>query len=215
MNLKKLIVGDRKDQYPGVYFSIKSRFLRDHLYNDLVYFVFSPALLKSYNSKEYYGRVSDTSYDSTTFYKLLNYNTNGNELVMHHDCPLDYLELIIINDENFEYVKKITNGLFTVISKTEFKKFNTKLINDYKKIYSPLTFKYPPLSLNYYAYSDDESIASITTIKYALLNFGASYEDTIEYIRKYKNEDLVDILIQLNESRIVNFSVKYHPPFCN
>lgn len=223
---EKLTIGDRKDQFPGVYFTLNMIYSQPfNIDDDIVMFSFSPALLKSpawhCNINSFYGRVSDTSYDSTTFNKfIISEEGDIGEVIIHHECPLDYLDYIVVNESILEDIRRIVNDKYSVISITEYFKTyyikeDFKKYDQNKKLISPLTFKCPPLSLNYYAYSDDRKIPSITTIKYALLNFGVSYKETMKYIKKYPLEYLVDVLIELNKTRIKDFPVLYHPPFSN
>lgn len=225
-----LRVGERTDQFPGIYFYMDIGYNGDrNNFDDMsdlsVTFVFSSALLMSpswhTNGGHLFGRVDESSYDPTTFHKfLITESTHIAELIMHHDCPLNYLEVLVAPDNRVGGLKKVMGdriARYPVISATEYnaKQNRFPYKRYYKGIHESLTFTPPPLSLAWYGMIYDESHPTISTIRKTLLNFGlsSSYCDSIT--RAYTISDLRKYLIKLNESAIPRLSipVAVHPPF--
>lgn len=217
---------DRNDQFPGVYFYIDNGALSEYQQHrakpspDDVALIFSTALLKSpswhTNAGLLYGRVDESSYDPTTFHKLLfaQAATVG-ELIFHHECPFDYLEMIVARDEEVDGIRSAVNTLpirYPVLSVSEYEA--GKYTRHLKHINAPLSFPYPPLSLAWYAVTSGSGNASLNTIKKTLLNYGISASEARKMCNQYPIESLVQYLEKLNvEGGPLTHPVVVHPPY--
>ena len=223
-----LNISSRTDQFPAVYFVLDSGTPADiHSQSswtgpavDNVAFIFSTALLKSpawhTNGGLVYGRVDESSYDPTTFWKVLTTNLlEVGEVVIHHACPLDYLEAIVVPDHDVSVVRAIMeqrNDKYPVLSTSEY--LSQPYTRYLKGVNEPLTFVPPPLSLAWYVSTSNDDYTSDNTIRKTLINFGLTAQQASEVVREYPMESLLAYFTQLNSiTPRLTAPVVIHPPY--
>lgn len=171
LNDHALVVGDRTDQYPGVYMNFETLDKTLQLHGCLIYFVFSKALLKSpswHTSCNGYGIIDHTSYCPATFEQC---TTIPDEVVFHHDVSLDYLEYIIVPEEYFDEISELVDGKWPVyVGDHTFTHHCTKLDNQ------PSYYADVPFSLAYLV-DDEYTEFNEHILKCTMLNMGFSASD--------------------------------------
>lgn len=168
LNDHALVIGDRPNQYPGIYMNFERLGRTLKLHNCLIYFVFSKALLKSpawHTSCAGCGIIDHTSYCPATFDQC---KVIPDEVVFHHNVSLDYLEYIIVPEEYIDEVSILVGGKWPVYAGDHtFTHHCTKLSDQ------PSHYEDVPFSLAYLV-DDEYTEFNEHTLKCTMLNMGYS-----------------------------------------
>ena len=209
----------REDQYPGIYFVPN---ILSEPYNNMdldIILIFSLALLKRKAwhilRDGFYGNIGETTWDYTTLpgYLRSHYNDKPfDEVVFHDNIPLDYLEVILVNDDleeiDPEHYKEIFNK-YPAMKLSEFKKL--PVYRRVKRLYidDPLDVLEPNLCYNNQG-SDTPVDLSMRNIKYTLMNCGYSKDEVSKFLSTKSKSELIDLIDKRYDGR---YEPVYHPPY--
>lgn len=206
LNDDELIIGDREDQYPGVYMNFQQMGDVLNPYSDILIFVFSTALLKSpawHTSDTGYGVIDDTSYCPKTFDKC---KTTPVELVFHHEVSLEYLEFIVAPEQYYDEISSIVDGRWTVyFGNHKLDRVYSNLLMN-KSMYADV-----PFSLGYLVDNPDIEYTP-HIIKSTMLNMGY----TPKIIKTSFHNDDVDTIskgLQIESKKNIDYPVIVYCPY--
>lgn len=206
LNDGELIIGDREDQYPGVYMNFETIGKTLEPYTDVVILVFSKALLKSpawHTSDTGYGVIDDTSYCPETFQQC---KTTPIEIVFHHNISLEYLEFIVAPERFYDEVLEIVGEKWPIhVGRYKLERSYTKLLSE------PSMYADVPFSLGYLVDNPD-AIYTPHVLKCTMLNMGYPL-NVIQMMFLLKDENSIIKAIQLESKDRIDYPVVVYCPY--
>jgi len=211
-----LKIGDRTEQFPGVYTSLATdnnfgRFDDD----EMIYFILPLYLLKSKawhaNIIESYGTICETTVDSYSFtdYVSAVLFPNFEEIVFHYDISIEHIIHVVCSENMYDILYPIIGDKLITTSQFVRRRYTDNLFihNDYNR--GPLRLDYAPNQL----YNAQLSLKSLYNI---LLNINGDENKSKRLVRKHDREDLmlaINDLFWKNYKQNIIPKVISHPPW--
>ena len=212
----------RTDQYPGVYLKPitnpnELNMSEDRYYLKTVHFIFPLYLLKSNawfgNTKEAYGVLADTTFDSTTYIEHYfndpQNNADIDEVIFQYDLSIDLAIHIVCPDSAYDVLRPIVGDKLIKASDFVPRKFIDDLFvdNNYDK---------RKLRLDYSPDGEYRTLLSLKSLYNILLNSGRTEKEAKRMIRTTERNELMLLLHKeffYNRAHGNTHEVVVHPPW--